>query len=435
MGYADTWAGKTANSSAQALGGWFTPAKADPKDIKEQQDRNLALANSLANERSATQATQAPSIEGYSLAPAPTQPGTGAAIVGFARNPGDPGVGSGGTVGTAGAPGGGWNASARPSNVVGPATQSAQTDINTRQADQTRGQQQEAITQIQQAANGTVPSAAQIQQQQGLDRAVANQYALAASLGGRTSGGALRTASQGSAQLQQAAVADAAALRATEQANARNALTNALQGVRGQDQDIAQAQAALTQGNRQFNANAQNTLQGKVLDANTQTQIANLKAQIDTMNLDQRQKEALLQAQLQAMGYAQSGANAIYSGKIEQAKADNSFKGDLIGGGGSMLAAIFSDKREKTDVRAADMSAFLDALEPYTFNYKDPSKDGAAPGKRIGILAQDAKRSKVGRSFVFEDGDRLKLDVGNALGAALAAAASLNKRVKKLESR
>jgi hypothetical protein len=219
---------------------------------------------------------------------------------------------------------------------VGNATQANQTNINTAQSDQTRAQQEQSLNDLHAASTGAAPSVAEIQQRQGLDNAVANQYALAASLGGRSVGGALRTAAHGAAGLQQAGVNDAASLRANEIATARAQESSALQGVAGQDANNAQAQAALTQGNNQFNTTATNTLQNKVLDANTQSQLANLNAQLQTQGMDENERNAILAAQLQAMGYAQSGANSIVDANTAAANAKNQQTGTLISTLGSL---------------------------------------------------------------------------------------------------
>jgi hypothetical protein len=117
--------------------------------------------------------------------------------------------------------------------------------------------------------------------------------------------------------------------------------------------------------------------------------------------------------------------------------ADKASSSALASGAGMGLMALASDRREKTDIKPADMGSFLDALKPYTFTYKDPSKADTAPGERVGIMAQDAAPTKVGQTFVSKsDGDgHLQLDVGNGLGAALAGLADVNKRLKKVESR
>lgn len=113
--------------------------------------------------------------------------------------------------------------------------------------------------------------------------------------------------------------------------------------------------------------------------------------------------------------------------------ANKQLVGNLTNAGGAALASAAgapkSDKREKKNVKKADMGAFLDKLAGFQFDYKHPGSEGEAPGHRIGIMAQDAEKSAVGKSMVL-DGDRLSLDIPNAVGAALAAVAYLHQQMK-----
>lgn len=120
---------------------------------------------------------------------------------------------------------------------------------------QTRGQQEQLLSGLQAAANGAVPSAAEIQLRQTTDRNVANQLALASALQGHSVGGALKQASDASADINSQAAAASAILRAKEQADARAQLATTLSGVRSADQGLAVHQADLTQGTQVQNQN------------------------------------------------------------------------------------------------------------------------------------------------------------------------------------
>ena len=138
------------------------------------------------------------------------------------------------------------------------------------------------------AANGTAPSAAEQQLRQQSSRNLAQQYALAATLQGRSPGGALMSAQQGAAQVQGDTNAQAAQLRAQEQATAR-----------GQLQQALQAQTGLQQVTNQLNA---------------------------------QQYNALLAAQLQAMGYGTQAGIGLANASAQAAAGQNAYKGALIGG-------------------------------------------------------------------------------------------------------
>lgn len=175
--------------------------------------------------------------------------------------------------------------------TVGPAAQATaatagKTAVDQTAANGTRTQQEDAISNLVAAANGTKPSAAELQLKQSTDRAVANQLALASAVQGRSVGGALKQASDQAGAITAQGDSDAAILRAKEQADARAALSSTLQGVRGQDIDVASTDATLgnavniTNANNatsvgQTNAAGQNTLTGKQADVSSAAGITN----------------------------------------------------------------------------------------------------------------------------------------------------------------
>ena len=99
----------------------------------------------------------------------------------------------------------------------------------------TIARQSAALGGMEQAAAGAVPSAAEMQMRRGLDQAMANQLALAARARGGQTSLALRSAADNVAGMQSQGTLQAAELRAAEQARAREALVQAMQGVRSQE--------------------------------------------------------------------------------------------------------------------------------------------------------------------------------------------------------
>lgn len=167
--------------------------------------------------------------------------------------------------------------------------------------------QQGALDMLQGAAMGTTPSAAQIQTNQNMGTEMANQYALASSLQGRHPGAAFESAARGAATVQGQTAGQGALLRATEQAQARDAYGNLVGGARGQD---------------------------------IQTDVANLNAKLTTMGYDTQTKNALLSAQLQAMGYDAQTADAVIAAQAQAAASANAYKGAVIGGAAGGLAHL-----------------------------------------------------------------------------------------------
>jgi len=80
----------------------------------------------------------------------------------------------------------------------------------------------------------------------------------------------------------------------------------------------------------------------------------------------------------------------------------------LLGTVGSVVGAIFSDKRVKKDlgkISKADIEEFKKSIKPYRFKYKDESM---GDGEWVGVMAQDLEKSKLGRTVV-EERDGVKV--------------------------
>lgn len=256
----------------------------------------------------------------------------------------------------------------------------------------TAGQNQN-IVQLTGAANGTVPSAAQIQlQQQGAQNA-AGAYGLAAALQGRNPGQALMTAQNTALQTQAQTNAALAAQRANEMAAARGQLTGALSGMQGQ--------------------------------------------QTTTRGQDLGYKQDLAGDILAAGGQQITAAGNTVSANAANAASQNGYNGALVGAGAAAAAPKpTSDRREKTDVEGIDTDGLMklaDQLKAFAFKYKNPGAPGEAPGQRVGVMAQDAERGgPVGKGMVDVDGSGTKrLDIGNSIGAALAMSAEALRRTRK----
>jgi hypothetical protein len=90
-----------------------------------------------------------------------------------------------------------------------------------------------------------------------------------------------------------------------------------------------------------------------------------------------------------------------------------------------------SDEDEKTETRpVGDM---LDQLAAYQYRYKDPSMPGAAPGRHVGVMAQDLERSPLGATMVENTPQGKRVNYGQALGTMMAGQAYLNERLNEHE--
>lgn len=111
----------------------------------------------------------------------------------------------------------------------------------------------------------------------------------------------------------------------------------------------------------------------------------------------------------------------------------------MISGLGQGAAMAFaSDKEAKEDIKPEDNVAkaideFTKSVRGYEYEYKD-SNDGT--GKKIGVMAQDLEKSKIGKTMVDEGPDGKKMvNTNKAIGALLAMTSELNKKIEKLEKK
>jgi hypothetical protein len=269
--------------------------------------------------------------------------------------------------------------------------------ISTGNADADRATQLQTIKQLQAAATGAVPSAAELQLKQQAANNNASAFGAAAALKGRTPGASFTTATRQNAANQLDTNAQGAALRANEMAGARTALAGA--GATQEQQDQQAAQTA-----------------------------AELKTNYAT---------SLLGGELTSQGQGVTAAGGVTNANVGNAQTQNAFMGGIIGGGAQVgAAALTSDLREKKDVKpvSGELDETFTKLTPIAFNYEHPDAPGEAPGPRVGVPAQDMVKSKLGREVVVGD-KPMKLDVGNALGLSLAAISDLTRRLKALEGK
>lgn len=244
--------------------------------------------------------------------------------------------------------------------------------------------QQQQAQQLQAVASGQQKGAGELAAERQAQNALAAQHALA-SMRGAGGGGQIAAARQaGAIGSSTAGLGRQAAVQ--DQAQAQQLLA----GIAGQNQQLQ--------------------LQGQQMNND-----AYLKYLQALTGMDQTQ----LQAQLAAMQAATGKPGLL---------------GPMMSAGGQVVGGMMmSDERLKTEISDAedDIDAMLDALRAKKYRYRDEARHGT--GARFGILAQDLQRSAAGRETVVETREGLGVDVNKALSAALASAARLNERVRKLE--
>lgn len=296
-------------------------------------------------------------------------------------------------------------------------------------------------------AQGKAPSAAESQLRLGLGQALQQQQAQAASQRGVSAGLAQRLAAQTGERLVADTNAQAATLRAQEQAQAEAAYTGAVAQARGQELDTARlgqeanvAQAGLTQQTALANAGFEQQTELQNQQVQLQAQQAREQA-ISTylgmgMTREQATQQALAdeQAQNTQRIVAAQQLNAGVAAGNQAASTQG--RAALVGMAGSIIGGALSksDRRAKTKIARAsarDMRDFVAKLNAVTFRYKKPEEDGQ--GDHVGIMAQDAEKSKVGRTFVVDTPGGKMLDIRRGFGAVLASQKALHDRIADLE--
>jgi Chaperone of endosialidase len=276
------------------------------------------------------------------------------------------------------------------------------------QTGQSRGGLMGTADSLGRIASGQQAGAGELAVNRQMGAANAQQASLARQAHGTNSALAYRNAARMTAD-QGLQGAGAAAQAQMQDQQAANALRGQLYGqAYNQDATVAQQNAQL--GQQAQLANQQATLQNRALQT---------------------------QALGQQLGWSQAQIDEqIKRGAIES--ADKGIVGGLFGGVGGALSSI-SDERTKTDVRDGDEDAdeLMANLKPKTYRYLDKHAKKWGEGERLGIMAQDLARSKMGAKaiVVADDDGHLGFDLGKATSAALASVARLDKRLRALEGK
>lgn len=335
----------------------------------------------------------------------------------------------------------------------------------------------DALTILRNAATGGAPSAAQAQLQSGKDQAIATQQAMANSGNLSQMIGGQKTAMDNAANLTQQAANESAQLRANEMGTARGqygqqaaayanqatqnaaqsgALANTAAGVYGTQLGAAQGYGNLAQGSA---ANAGSLAQGGVgLSQGVQTQNAQNQVQaagglmngagaaVGMLASDENLKTNIQSDQnSRARGISDFFKNENKKPEPQEESTDDN--GPKKFGGYSdddprkkaandiTKGFLSSDKEGKENIKGGSMlHAFLDKLNPVTFEYKEATGDmGRTPGTHLGVLAQDVEKAPGGDSMVKETPEGKAIDLASAVGMLMSAAADAHDRVSSLE--
>jgi endosialidase-like protein len=282
------------------------------------------------------------------------------------------------------------------------------TQLNADQTGQSRAGLMGTADSLGRIASGQQAGSGELAVNRQMGAANAQQASLARQAHGTNSALAYRNAARTQADMGLQG-AGAAAQAQMQDAQAANALRGQLYGqAYNQDATVAQQNAQLGQ----------------------QAQLANQQASLQNRALQ-------IQALGQQLGWSQAQIDEqIKRGAVEQ--SDKGSLGGLLQGVGGLMAAA-SDERMKTDIKDGDDDAdeFMSKLSSKRWRYRDEHAAKWGEGERLGIMAQDLARSKMGAKAVrvIDDEGHLGFDLGKATSAALASVARLDKRLRAIEGR
>ena len=163
--------------------------------------------------------------------------------------------------------------------------------------------------------------------------------------------------------------------------------------------------------------------------------LAQMEMDLAEMDFELKEKLANLDAETQKEIAYYIGE---YKKEIAKADRDTATEGAYLKLLGTILSAkglIQSDISAKRNIRAADdqVEGFLDALNSYQYEYKDPNAPGADAGMFVGVMAQDLEKTPMGASFVTDTPQGKMVDYGHGLAAILASQSNLHDRLRQLE--
>ena len=208
---------------------------------------------------------------------------------------------------------------------------------------------------------------------------------------------------------------------------------------------LANMDADVTQRAQDLQAsgmNAGNAMQMALADqaAANQTMLANLDAQLKSQGMDDTNRanylNGIVALQQSKMTAATAKAGLETGAATDSAKLAQQKQGGILSGVSGAAATIFSDERVKKNVKAAsrkDINDFVDAIQSYTYDYKDPAM---GEGAHLGVLAQDLEKTKFGKQLVKPGPNGVKMvDTAQGFGSMLALIMDQQKRLKKIEGK
>lgn len=293
------------------------------------------------------------------------------------------------------------------------------------------------------------PSAAELERERALGQSQRQALALAASA---RQPGAYRAAFDAQEQMASQAASDAMIARANEMTAARQAYDQNLAGTA----DTANTAAAIAQGR----ATAADTVAGTEWAHETDAAKSRMEQQQGIWSAENAARNTALGYNTEERAWAEANADSAMRAEELKQKAladqaelrnqNDQFNANqsgkttkgFLGGAGSVLSAMsLSDVRAKEAIAPAPPEQAQQDLRRtpiYSYQYRDPTQYGAAPGRQVGPMAQDLARTETFRGAVQpgEDGmlriDPNRLTLGT-LSAQKGQQAEIDRQAAELE--
>ena len=157
--------------------------------------------------------------------------------------------------------------------------------------------------------------------------------------------------------------------------------------------------------------------------------------------------DQLIRAAAAQRGVALEAAQSELGAQQRASQTRSEFFGKLAGAGAQAMgpspAAAGSDVSMKENINQSEKSGsemikeFMDALQSYTYNYKDKENNGMKnpEGKVTSVMAQDLEKTQLGKQMVHDAPEGKIVDYGQGMAPLFAAIAELDKRTKKMEKK
>lgn len=299
-----------------------------------------------------------------------------------------------------------------------------------------------------QRLSGLDPFGNQAFMQKATDRAVAQAAGTAAGAmgGGAAIAGAQRAAVGVQAQLAARGAQDVAEQGRRDAVQAAGLGIETVKGIESVNSQLASNEIALTDRlNQAAELNIRQYLGGRELDQSEKDSVRRFSAEVAKIDQQRYATDVGYREAVNANLTAMYQSDNALKGALAAVEAGENLSGDEwlmgimgLGAGLAQGVAMKSDRRSKkgfAPAKARDLKEFLGSGKGEFYEYRSPDAPGQRRGQNYGPMAQDLRKSKIGRTVVVEGNDGLYVDTGRLALADHSALSHLAARVERLARR